>query len=29
MARLMKVDNEPMGKIIRYTNLSEEEINSL
>ena len=29
MARLMKADNEPMGKIIRYTNLSEEEINSL
>jgi predicted transposase/invertase (TIGR01784 family) len=29
MARLMKADNEPMSKIIRYTNLSEEEINSL
>ena len=29
MARLMKADNEPIDKIIRYTNLSEEEINSL
>lgn len=29
MARLMQADNEPMGKIIRYTNLPEEEINSL
>ena len=29
IARLMKADNEPIDKIIRYTNLSEEEINSL
>ena len=29
MARLMKADNEPVDKIIRYTNLSEEEINRL
>ena len=29
IARLMKANNEPIDKIIRYTNLSEEEINSL
>ena len=29
MARLMKADNEPIDKIIRYTNLSEEEIKDL
>ena len=29
IARLMKADNEPIDKIIRYTNLSEEDINSL
>ena len=29
MGRTMKLDNEPIGKIIKYTGLSQEEIDNL